>query len=310
MRASGVELRSGRGSLVALFLGVLAPLWAFGALAKDVWRREGFAWDAPILRAIHRVATPGLDRLAIAVTTAGGAGGLVPLCLLALGVLLARRRRRAATFVALAYGGTLALDGLVKIVFHSARPHLWASLAPETGYGFPSGHAMGSMGLLAARVALAWSTRWRWPALIAGVLAIAAIGLSRLYPGRPLSQRRARGLGSRARLGRRPAPGPPGPCQRAARGLRLVAVAAPGEARGRRSGRHAGRAYGVSGDALLGPGERDGDDGRPRHRHDPRAAVSPDACPYPVPRRCARGRPCQPCARASSAAMVLARRWY
>jgi len=55
--------------------------------------------------------------------------------------------------VALAYGGALALDGLVKIVFHSARPHLWASPAPETGYGFPSGHAMGSMGLLAARVA-------------------------------------------------------------------------------------------------------------------------------------------------------------
>ena len=129
-------------------------------------------------------------------------------------------------------------------------------------------------------------------------------------PGCPLTQRRARGLGGRARLGRRPAPGPPGPCQRAARGLRLVAVAAPGEARGRRSGRHAGRAYGVSGDALPGSGERDGDDGRPRHRHDPRAAVSPDACPYPVPRRCARGRPCQPCARASSAAMVLARRWY
>jgi len=182
MRASGVERRRGCGSLVALFLGVLAPLWAFGALAEDVWRREGVAWDAPILRAIHRVATPGLDRL-IAVTTAGGAGGLVPLCLLALGVLLARRRRRAATFVALAYGGALALDGLVKIVFHSARPHLWASPAPETGYGFPSGHAMGSMGLLAARVALAWSTRWRWPALIAGVLAIAAIGLSRLYLG-------------------------------------------------------------------------------------------------------------------------------
>ena len=105
MRASVAERRRGRGSLVALFLGVLAPLWAFGALAEDVWRREGVAWDAPILRAIHRVATPGLDRLAIAVTTAGGAGGLVPLCLLALGVLLARRRRRAATFVALAYRG-------------------------------------------------------------------------------------------------------------------------------------------------------------------------------------------------------------
>ncbi len=62
-----------RVPLLALFLGVLAPLWAFGALAEDVWTHEGFAWDAPILRAIHQVATPGLDRRVIAVTTAGGA---------------------------------------------------------------------------------------------------------------------------------------------------------------------------------------------------------------------------------------------
>lgn len=198
MRASVAERRRGRGSLVALFLGVLAPLWAFGALAEDVWRHEGVAWDAPILRTIHRVATPGLDRLAIAVTTAGGAPGLVPLCLLALGVLLARRRRRAATFVALAYGGALALDGLVKIVFHSARPHLWASPAPETGYGFPSGHAMGSMGLLAARVALAWPTRWRcrrsspgsWPSRRSGSRAstwASTTPATCLGPGRPRS---------------------------------------------------------------------------------------------------------------------------
>ena len=176
-------VRARRVPLLALFLGVLAPLWAFGVLAEDVWQREGFAWDAPILRAIHRVATPELDRLAVAVTMVGGARGMVPLCLLALGVLLARRRWRAATFVALAYGGAVALDALAKAAFRSARPHLWVSPAPETGYGFPSGHAMGSMALLAALVILAWPTRGRWLALLVGAAAVTAIGLSRLYLG-------------------------------------------------------------------------------------------------------------------------------
>ncbi len=31
----------------ALFLGVRAPLWAFGALAEDVWNRAGVVGDAP-----------------------------------------------------------------------------------------------------------------------------------------------------------------------------------------------------------------------------------------------------------------------
>jgi len=53
----------------------------------------------------------------------------------------------------------------------------------RNGVRVPQRARHGLDGLLAARVALAWSTRWRWPALIAGVLAIAAIGLSRLYLG-------------------------------------------------------------------------------------------------------------------------------
>jgi len=51
-------------------------LWIFGALAEDVWTREGFSWDAPILGAIHAHATPALDRLAIAVTTIGSPVGV------------------------------------------------------------------------------------------------------------------------------------------------------------------------------------------------------------------------------------------
>jgi hypothetical protein len=54
--------------LLALFCGVLRPLWIFGALAEDVWDRAGFAWDVSLLRAIHGYATPSRDAVMIVIT--------------------------------------------------------------------------------------------------------------------------------------------------------------------------------------------------------------------------------------------------
>ena len=55
--------------LAALFLALLALLGLFGALAEDVWNREGFAWDAPVLLWLHGLASPALDRLMVGRTT-------------------------------------------------------------------------------------------------------------------------------------------------------------------------------------------------------------------------------------------------
>jgi hypothetical protein len=88
-----------RWPLLALLCGVLGPLSIFSALAEDVWDREGFAWDVPLLRAIHGYATPPRDAVMIVITRPGGVWGMLPLCALAVLVLLARRRHRDALFV-------------------------------------------------------------------------------------------------------------------------------------------------------------------------------------------------------------------
>lgn len=178
-----VILRTRWPRLFALFLGVLIPLTVFGALASEVWDREGFGWDAPILRAIHQLASQHLDALMIFISLVGGGTGMIPLCIVLVALLLGRRRWRDALFVGLAYGGAQALDGLAKSIFRSQRPHLWISPDPASGYGFPSGHAMGSMGLFAALAFLAWPTRWRWPVLALGAVCVLTIGFSRLYLG-------------------------------------------------------------------------------------------------------------------------------
>lgn len=176
-------VRAHRWRLVALFAGVLAPLAVFGSLASEVWGHEGFAWDAPILRWVHGAATPAHDRVMVAISTLGGARGLIPLCAVVAGILLWRRRWGDASFLVLAYGGAAVLNVLAKALFHSARPALWLSPAPEHGYGFPSGHAMTSVALFSACVVLAWPTRWRWPLLLVAGVATLAIGLSRVYLG-------------------------------------------------------------------------------------------------------------------------------
>src|SRR2546426_8889312 len=96
-------------ALAALFGGVLLPLGLFGALAEDVWQREGFGWDVAILRFVHSYASTARDALMIVVSHIGGAAGMIPLGTALLVALLARKRGTEALFVGLAYSGAPAL---------------------------------------------------------------------------------------------------------------------------------------------------------------------------------------------------------
>lgn len=181
--AQGLDrLALGRPWLVALF-GVLVPLYGFASLAEDVWTKESLNWDAPLLYSLHRLATPALDRLAVFVTFFGS-GGLMALLGAALAIFLASRKQPSrALFVAVAVVGAGAIDLLAKVIFSRARPQLWVSSIQEVGYSFPSGHAMGSMAMVAALVVLAHRTRWRWWTLVVGALFVALIGATRVYLG-------------------------------------------------------------------------------------------------------------------------------
>ena len=98
-------------------------------------------------------------------------------------VLVWRKRWREASFVAICFAGSALLNLGSKRFFQRDRPSLWESIAPESTFSFPSGHAMGSMTLAAVAVLLAWRTRWRWPVALAAVAFVLLVGLSRLYLG-------------------------------------------------------------------------------------------------------------------------------
>ena len=174
----------GRQALVwLLLLGFVAPWLVFIKIAEEIWQGDGFPGDHYLLETLHRNATPTLDWLARALSTAGSPPAMLALTAALLAGLWALGRRLDAAFFLTAVGGAVVLNVLVKTVFVRARPALWASLDPAPFYSFPSGHAMGSAALAVALGFLVASRRGRWPVWVLGGLFLLGVGWSRVYLG-------------------------------------------------------------------------------------------------------------------------------
>lgn len=172
-------------SLLVLLIGVYLPLQVFEELAVVRWKNEGgFPWDASILLAIHSTSQAQLDFLATTLTKFGASWGVLPLTTVIALVLLNRRQWRSLAYLLTTGLGSIVINRTGKVLLHQVRPHLWESPSALFTYGFPSGHAMSSMTLVAALVILTWGSReQRWPILISGGLFVLAIGWTRLYLG-------------------------------------------------------------------------------------------------------------------------------
>lgn len=168
---------------VLLFAGVLLPLAGFMALADEVHELEELYFDAPLLWRMHALHGPGLDAAFMLISKLGYQWGVIPLDILIVLALCAYRRWREASFAAISFAGSALLNIASKHFFQRDRPTLWESIAPESTFSFPSGHAMGSMTLAAVVMLLAWNTRWRWPVCIAAALFAVLVSLSRVYLG-------------------------------------------------------------------------------------------------------------------------------
>ncbi|MEH2465086.1 phosphatase PAP2 family protein [Nostoc sp.] len=178
-----MRLTISRRAVLLLLFGGFIPLLIFGDLAEDVWKQGGFPFDVPLLLAIHSTAQPKLDIFVSYLTKLGVFWGVFPAAAMISLLLVIRQRWRAIEFLLTASVGSIIINQTVKRLLHRARPHLWVTPAPEFDYGFPSGHAMASMTLVAVLIILSWKSRWRWFVVIIGTLFVLIIGWTRLYLG-------------------------------------------------------------------------------------------------------------------------------
>ena len=186
--------RFARGEYLGLHLTVgflisVGALLLFGAITEDVVRHEPLtAVDLQLLSWIRGHATPGGDRIAMAISTAGGPTSMAMVALLVAIVLASRRWwiTLAGWVAALAGGG--ALDWLLKDIIRRPRPVGAEQFLHGESFSFPSGHSMGSLvglGMFAYVLIAFWPPARRHRTVVAVIAlgGVLLIGASRMYLG-------------------------------------------------------------------------------------------------------------------------------
>ncbi|MCB9422295.1 MAG: phosphatase PAP2 family protein [Ardenticatenaceae bacterium] len=165
-----------------LALGILlTAVTLFLELAEDVWLNEGFTWDPALMLAIHHFSRPWLDQLFWLVTETGGA--LIMLPVVGTAVWFWWQNQQKVTWLILAsFGGTFALNSLLKLLFARPRPNVFPPLMVATSYSFPSGHTMSAVAVYGLLSFLLWQRRrYGWSILVG--LWVPLVALSRVYLG-------------------------------------------------------------------------------------------------------------------------------
>lgn len=170
-------------SILAAYVLFAICSMGFVKLAWEVREREALPFDDRLLSFIHQNSNTFLDQFLPIATDVGGAVGVIVLCIVLLALFVYKNEYRRALLVIFSVAGAVLLNVLLKAMFTRARPDLWAQLVQETGYSFPSGHAMASAALGIALIVALWNSRWRWWGFWFGAAYILFVGFSRLYLG-------------------------------------------------------------------------------------------------------------------------------
>lgn len=157
----------------------------FVVIAGDVTEHKTLVFDTEVLKIIHLISGPILDRIAVAITFMGSTYFIV---LMVFTVFLSLYLSRKKVFAWL-YGGTVfsgvLLSYLFKYAIHRSRPEIWETVIEYPTYSFPSGHTVASavafwmIGWIAMREL---KGRARLISLVFYLIPI-LVGFSRLYLG-------------------------------------------------------------------------------------------------------------------------------
>lgn len=169
-------------------LGISALMLAiFGELAwETLFRNTMVLFDDSFVWLIRYFANPVLDKIMIIITDIGFGTSYIVIVAATVLLLAYRKRWQELGALTICLAGGAVLSFLLKNLFHRTRPEVFR-VVQETGYSFPSGHALATMcfyGMVAFLIMRNLSSwRGRLTIMTMTVLLSVAIGISRIYLG-------------------------------------------------------------------------------------------------------------------------------
>jgi membrane-associated phospholipid phosphatase len=160
----------------------------FLMLADKVGEQDRLVeFDRVLSLTLHQHSSLRIVRIFDVITDFGNVVALGCIGSIVVVILAAQRRLQLLGIWVVALLGTAFLNQTLKNIFHRVRPQLMNPWINEPGWGFPSGHAMGSLvvyGMLAYTVGLMVKNRAiRIGLIFLAVSLVIAVGFSRIYLG-------------------------------------------------------------------------------------------------------------------------------
>lgn len=162
-------------------------LTAFCTLAwETLFRNSMSLFDNSFIWLFRYFANPVLDKVMIAISDIGFGTSYLVIVGAAFLLLVYWKRWREMGALAICLAGGAVLSFLLKNLFHRARPDMFW-IVQETGFSFPSGHALATMcfygmvAFLIMRTMASW--RGRLTVMTLAVVMSVAVGISRIYLG-------------------------------------------------------------------------------------------------------------------------------
>jgi len=184
--ARNVHATVGIFILIGAFIA-FAGTFGFAELAEHVRKGSTLPFDDATLRWFAQHRTPKIEQMMLEITFLGT--GTVVLMIVGIGAMFLglSGHRYSALLLLVSTGGSIILNGLLKIGFERPRPQIFEWGTKAVSWSFPSGHAMTAavgyftVAYLAAR--LQKRRRERAVTFAAAGILVLAICVSRVYLG-------------------------------------------------------------------------------------------------------------------------------
>lgn len=178
-------MRKLSGRLITALAACLVLAAVFGYVASSIGNGSIARFDTPIINFVQGAEAPWLTDVMKLFTFIGSTKTVLVISLITLGLLLYFRQKAQTLLFLIVIGGTAALNLVLKLFFHRARPDL-NRLIEISGYSFPSGHTMMATSLYIILAFILWrnaKNSGRILYIIGALFMIGMICVSRIYLG-------------------------------------------------------------------------------------------------------------------------------